>query len=51
MSAKFDPNIELNPNPILAMVLALVIAGFAVVYVIVSTGDVKPEAAAPAAAQ
>ncbi|PRQ01148.1 hypothetical protein [Enhygromyxa salina] len=51
MSVKFDPTIELNPNPILAMVLLLVVAGFGIVYVIVSTGDVKPEAAAPAAVQ
>jgi hypothetical protein len=50
MAAKFDPNIELNPNPILLMVTLLVLAGFAVVYIIVSTGEAKPDAAAAVAA-
>lgn len=50
MTTKFDPNIELNPNPILLMVGVLVIAAFAVVVLIVKTGDVKPDAAAAVAA-
>lgn len=50
MAAKFDPNIELNPNPILLMVVLLVLAGFTVVYGIIATGDAKPDAAAPVAA-
>lgn len=48
-AAKFDPNIELNPNPILLMVAVLLFAGFGVVYMIVMTGDPKPEAPAAAA--
>jgi hypothetical protein len=50
MAAKFDPNIELNPNPILMWAVILVFAGFGTVYMIVKTGDKKPEAAAQAAA-
>jgi hypothetical protein len=49
MAAKFDPNIELDPNPILIWAVILVIAGFGTVFMIVKTGDNKP-AAAPAAA-
>jgi hypothetical protein len=45
MATKFDPNIELNPNPILIMVVLLVFAGFAVVYTIIATGEAKPDAA------
>jgi len=48
MSAKFDPNIELPPNPILIMVAILVIAAFGTVAMIIKTGDNKP---APTAAQ
>jgi hypothetical protein len=51
MAAKFDPNIELDPNPILIWVAILVIAGFATVFMIVKTGDKKPDAAAAAAAK
>ena len=51
MAAKFDPNIELNPNPIVMWVLIMVFAGFGTVFFIVKTGDKKPEAAAPAAAK
>ena len=47
MSAKFDPNIELPPNPILVMVVVLVIAAFGTVALIVF-GDSKPQATAPA---
>ena len=50
MAAKFDPNIELDPNPILIAVVALVLAGFATVFMIVKMGDPKADAAAPAAA-
>jgi hypothetical protein len=46
MSAKFDPNIELPPNPILIAVVLLVLAGFGVVGMIIHTGDTKPDAAA-----
>jgi hypothetical protein len=49
MAAKFDPNIELNPNPILWAVVLLVIAGFGTVYMIVMTGDKKPDASAETA--
>jgi hypothetical protein len=49
MAAKFDPNIELDPNPILIAVLILVFAGFGTVYMIIKTGDAKPDAAAPTA--
>lgn len=48
MSAKFDPNIELPPNPILMMAAILVIAAFGTVAMIIMTGDAKPEAAATA---
>jgi hypothetical protein len=51
MSAKFDPNIELPPNPILTMVILLVLAAFGTVAMIILTGDAKPEAAAAAPAQ
>lgn len=47
MSDKFDPTIELPPNPILIMVVVLVIAAFGTVGMIVF-GDSKPQAAAPA---
>jgi hypothetical protein len=50
MAAKFDPNIELNPNGLLIMVAVLVFAGFAVVYAIVATGEAKPDVVAPVAA-
>ena len=47
--ADYDPNVELNPNPILLAVVLLVLAGFGVVYMIVATGDAKPAAtSAPA---
>lgn len=51
MAAKFDPNIELNPNPILLAAVILVIAGFATVFMIIKTGDKKPDAAAVTAPQ
>jgi hypothetical protein len=47
MSAKFDPNIELSPNPILIFAAILVFAGFGTVAMIILTGDSKP---APTAA-
>jgi hypothetical protein len=50
MAAKFDPNIELNPNPILMWVVIMVFAGFGTVFFIVKTGDKKPEAGAATAA-
>lgn len=40
--ADYDPNVELNPNPLLAAVVILVLAGFGVVTMIVMTGDQKP---------
>lgn len=46
MSAKFDPNIELPPNPILIMVVVLVLAAVGTVAMIITTGDAKPAAAA-----
>ncbi|PRP90041.1 hypothetical protein ENSA5_68440 [Enhygromyxa salina] len=49
MAAKFDPNIELNPNPILLGVLVLVLAGFTTVFMIIKTGDTKPDTPAPTA--
>jgi hypothetical protein len=49
MAAKFDPNIELNPTPILWAVVLLVIAGFGTVYMIVTTGDKKPDTGAETA--
>lgn len=49
MAAKFDPNIELDPNPILTWVAILVLAGFGVVAMIIKTGDQKPEAPAATA--
>lgn len=49
MAAKFDPNIELNPNPILMWVAILVLAGFGTVAMIILTGDKKPDTAVPAA--
>jgi hypothetical protein len=51
MAAKFDPNIELDPNPILIAVLLLVFAGFGTVYMIISTGEKKTNAAAATAPQ
>lgn len=51
MAAKFDPNIELNPTPILWAVAFLVIAGFATVYVIITTGDTKPDTGAATASE
>jgi hypothetical protein len=50
MAAKFDPNIELNPTPILWAVAILVAAGFLTVFVIIKTGDAKPGSAAATAA-
>jgi hypothetical protein len=47
MSDKFDPNIELPPNPILGMVLVLVIAAFGTVGWIVF-GEAASQATAPA---
>lgn len=49
MAAKFDPNIELDPNPILVWITILVLAGFGVVFMIIKTGDQKPDAAAATA--
>jgi hypothetical protein len=49
MAAKFDPNIELDPNPILIWVTILVLAGFGVVFMIIKTGDAGKEAPAAAA--
>jgi hypothetical protein len=49
MAAQFDPNTELNPNPILWAVLILVLAGFGTVAMIILTGDKKPDAAATTA--
>lgn len=49
MAAKFDPNIELNPNPILWAVVILVVAGFATVAMIILTGDQKPDTGAATA--
>lgn len=48
MAAKFDPTIELNPNPIIMWVVIFVIAGFATVFMIITTGDKKPDTAATA---
>jgi hypothetical protein len=48
MSAKFDPNIELPPNPILIMALLLVIAAFGVVGFIVFGDAAATQATAPA---
>ena len=48
MAASFDPNTELNPNPILIWVTILVLAGFGTVAMIILTGDAKPAAAAAA---
>lgn len=49
MAAKFDPNIELNPTPILWAVGVLVVAGFLTVFMIIKTGDNKPGGGAAAA--
>lgn len=49
MAAEFDPNIELNPNPILMWVTIFVLAAFGTVFMIITTGDPRP-ADAPAAA-
>jgi len=51
MAAKFDPNIELNPTPIIGAVFIFVLLGFATVYLIVALGDAKPQADAAAAAE
>lgn len=47
MSAKFDPNIELPPNPILIVIAILVLAAFGTVAMIIVTGDNKPAPTAP----
>ena len=47
MSAKFDPTIELPPNPILIMVVVLVLGAFGVVGGIVFA-DSQPQPTAPA---
>lgn len=47
MSAKFDPTIELPPNPILIMVVVLVLAAFGTVGMILF-GDSQPQTTAPA---
>lgn len=49
MPAKFDPNIELNPNPVIAWVVIFVFAAFATVFMIIKTGDNKPDTGAAAA--
>jgi hypothetical protein len=49
MAAKFDPNIELNPTPILWAVGILVVAGFLTVLMIITMSDKKPEPAAATA--
>jgi hypothetical protein len=49
MSAKFDPNIELPPNPILIFAAILVFAGIGTVAMIILTGDSKPDAPAAVA--
>ncbi len=48
MAAKFDPNIELNPNPLLIFITILVLAGFGVVVMIIMTGDPQTDEAAAA---
>jgi hypothetical protein len=50
MAAKFEPNIELNPNPILWAAVILVVAAFATVFLIIKTGDNKPGVAGSASA-
>ena len=49
MGAKYDPNLELNPTPIIGAVFVFVLLGFATVFMIVKMGDDKPDAAAAAA--
>ncbi len=49
MGAPYDPNLELNPNPLLAAMALFVALGFLTVFIIVTTGDQKPDAAAAAA--
>ncbi len=49
MSAKFDPNIELPPNPILVMAIVLVLAAFGTVAMIIVTGGAKQDAPAAGA--
>lgn len=49
MAAKFDPNIELNPTPILWAVGIMVVVGFLAVFLIITTADNKTDAAAPTA--
>jgi hypothetical protein len=49
MAAKFDPNIELNPNPVIMWILIFVIAAVGTVLMIIKTGDNKPGSAAATA--
>jgi hypothetical protein len=49
MAAKFDPNIELNPTPVLWAVAIMVVVGFLTVFMIIKTADNKSSAAAPTA--
>ena len=41
MAADYDPNIELNPTPILAIMTIFVVLGFGVVFMIVTMDDTK----------
>jgi hypothetical protein len=46
MAAKFDPNLELNPNSIMTWIVIFVFAAFGTVFMIITTGDKKPDTAA-----
>ena len=48
MSAKFDPKLELNPNPVIMWIVIFVFAAFGTVFMIIKTGDKKPDAGATA---
>jgi hypothetical protein len=48
MPAKFDPNLELNPNPVILSIVVFVILAFGTVFMIIKTGDNKTGAAATA---